>query len=151
MLCSVSKTWLMVLPASLSPLFEKSGCHLVPSEWYCSAKNHRAGPPQVLHKQPYAGGGYQWFSPAPYSQPASGFGTCSIGSVYGPGEQNIDASITKSFPIFHQQNIEFRAEFINAFNHTILDAPNTNLGPTLGVINQSQYARNIQIAFKYNF
>lgn len=111
------------------------------------------GPPEVLHKTPYtgSGGGYQWFSPAPYSQPASGFGTCSIGSVYGPGEQNIDASITKSFPVYHQQNIEFRAEFINAFNHVILDAPNTNIGPTLGVINTSQAARNIQIAFKYNF
>jgi hypothetical protein len=111
-------------------------------------------PPQVLHKQRAtgaAGPGYQWFSPTPYSQPASGFGSCSIGSVYGPGEQNVDTGLTKSFPIHEEQNLEFRGEFINTFNHTILDSPNTSLGPTLGAINSSQGARQIQFALKYNF
>jgi len=110
-------------------------------------------PPQVLHKQPATGGlkGYQWFSPTPYSQAASGFGTCSIGSVYGPGEQNIDMGISKSFPVHAQQNLELRGEFLNTFNHPILNAPNTQLGPTLGVISNSQGARNIQLALKYNF
>ncbi len=112
------------------------------------------GGPIVLHKQAAtgaAGPGYQWFSPAPYSQQTSGFGSCSIGSVYGPGLQNIDLGLSKSFPIHDQQNIEFRGEFLNAFNHAILNAPNTNLGTTLGVINSSQGARNIQVALKYNF
>jgi hypothetical protein len=47
--------------------------------------------------------------------------------------------------------LEFRTEFLNTFNHVILNAPNTNIGPTLGVINSSQGARNIQFALKYNF
>jgi hypothetical protein len=117
------------------------------------------GPPVVYgrsHPLPASqGGGYQWFSPAPYSQPTSGFGNCSVSSVYGPGEQNIDAGLAKSFPVHEQQNVEFRAEFLNAFNHVILNAPNTGIGPTLGIINGSnggsQGARNIQFALKYNF
>jgi hypothetical protein len=111
-------------------------------------------PPDVLGKvrsTGAAGPGYQWFSPAPYVQPTSGFGNCSVSSVYGPGESNIDLGLSKSFPVYEQQNLEFRAEFINAFNHPILNAPNTSLGPTLGVINSSQGARNIQFALKYNF
>jgi len=118
-----------------------------------------SGPPVVYgrsHPLPASqGGGYQWFSPAPYSQPTSGFGNCSVSSVYGPGEQNIDAGLAKSFPVHEQQNVEFRAEFLNAFNHVILNAPNTGIGPTLGIINGSnggsQGARNIQFALKYNF
>ena len=116
------------------------------------------GPPVVFGKsQPLPttlGGGYQWFSQAPYSQPATGYGTCSISSVYGPGERNIDIGLAKSFPVHEQQNFEFRTEFLNAFNHPILNAPQNGLGSSLGFINgggSSQGARNIQFALKYNF
>ncbi|MGB9197503.1 MAG: hypothetical protein WCB53_11330, partial [Terriglobales bacterium] len=99
-------------------------------------------------------GGYQWFSQAPYSQPAAGYGTCSISSVYGPGERDVDVGLAKSFIVHEQQNVEFRTEFVNTFNHTILDAPQDGLGSSLGFINganSSQGARNIQFALKYNF
>jgi hypothetical protein len=113
-------------------------------------------PPVVYGKSQFltaanGGPGYQWFSTAPYSQPASGFGTCSVSSVYGPGERNIDMGLSKEFQVHETQNLEFRAEFLNAFNHPILNAPNNNLGPGLGLINSSQGARNIQFALKYNF
>ncbi len=118
-------------------------------------------PPHVLHKQPIGNGfyGYRWFDPASYQEPSDGyFGTCSVSSVYGPGEQNIDGSIAKIFAVTERQNIEFRAEFINAFNHTILDAPNNGGidignpdGGTIGQVNSSEGARNIQFALKYNF
>ena len=117
-----------------------------------------SGPPIVYGKsQPLPaslGGGYQWFSPAPYSQPTSGYGNCSIGSVYGPGERNIDIGLAKTFAVHEEQNLEFRTEFINAFNHPILNSPQTGLGSSLGMINggnSSQGARNIQFALKYNF
>ena len=111
------------------------------------------GPGQVLHKQQATSTpGYQWFSPAPYSEPRQGtFGNCKVSSVYGPGEQNLDIGLSKSFTTFHEQNLEFRSEFINAFNHVILDAPNNTIGSNMGVINSSEGARNIQFALKYNF
>jgi hypothetical protein len=117
-----------------------------------------SGPPiyskQFVPATASTGAYIQWFSAAPYSEPASGFGNCSIGSVYGPGESNIDLGLSKSFPVTEHQNIEFRTEFLNAFNHPILNAPITSIGSTLGQINSSQGsqgARNIQFALKYNF
>ncbi len=104
--------------------------------------------------------GIQWFDPTSYAEPAPGtFGNCSVSSVRGPGEANFDIGIAKKFPIRESQNLEFRAEFLNAFNHPILDAPNTGFsignntvgGSSFGVINKSEGARNIQFALKYNF
>ena len=97
------------------------------------------------------GGGYQWFSPTPYSQPTSGFGTCGVGTIRGPGLHTVDMSISKLFQTFEKQNLEVRGEFINVSNTPILNAPSHSIGSNLGVINSSQGARNIQIALKYNF
>jgi hypothetical protein len=142
-------------PLTLSSNDDHSGTNSFQNRPNCLA------PPHVLHKQPIGNGfyGYRWFDPASYQEPSTGyFGNCSVSSVYGPGEQNIDASLAKIFSITEHQNLEFRAEFINAFNHTILDAPSnggidiTNPdGGTIGQINKSEGARNIQFALKYNF
>jgi hypothetical protein len=142
-------------PLTLSSNDDHSGTNSFQNRPNCIA------PPHVLHKHPIGNGfyGYRWFDPASYQEPSDGyFGNCSVSSVYGPGEQNIDASVAKIFPITEHQNLEFRAEFINAFNHTILDAPSnggidiTNPdGGTIGQINKSEGARNIQFALKYNF
>jgi hypothetical protein len=97
------------------------------------------------------GGGYQWFSPASYTQPTSGFGSCGVGTVRGPGLKTVDLSVSKVFNTFEKQNLELRGEFINFTNTPILSAPSRTLGSTLGVITGSQGARNVQIALKYNF
>jgi hypothetical protein len=96
-------------------------------------------------------GGYQWFGQAAFSQPASGFGTCGVGTVRGPGLHNLDLSISKFFPITEKQKLEFRSEFTNFTNTPILNSPNAGLGSTLGAITSSQGARNIQFALKYHF
>jgi len=97
------------------------------------------------------GGGYQWFSPAPYVQQTSGFGTCGVGTIRGPGLKTLDLSVSKRFNTFENQNLELRGEFINLTNTPILNAPSRTLGSTLGVITGSQGARNVQLALKYNF
>ena len=98
------------------------------------------------------GGGYQWFSPAPYSQPATRtFGSCGVGTVNGPGLHVVDLSISKIFSTFEKQNLEVRGEFINVSNTPILNAPNRSIGSALGIVNSSQGARNIQLGLKYNF
>ena len=111
-------------------------------------------PPVVFGKQNVSaslGGGYQWFSPASYVQPTSGFGTCGVGTVNGPGLHVVDLSVSKLFSTFEKQNLEVRGEFINVSNTPILNAPNRSIGSNLGVVNSSQGARNIQLALKYNF
>jgi hypothetical protein len=97
------------------------------------------------------GGGYQWFSPASFAQPASGFGSCGVGTVRGPGLNTVDLSFSKQFHVTEHQYLEIRAEFINFSNTPILNAPNRSIGSTLGVVSSSQGPRNIQLAAKYNF
>lgn len=45
------------------------------------------------------------------------FGDARRNIILGPGYQNWDISIFKTFPVREQMEFEFRAEFFNAFNH----------------------------------
>ncbi|WP_170834955.1 TonB-dependent receptor domain-containing protein [Terriglobus roseus] len=142
-------------PLTLSSNDDHSGTNSFQNRPDCVA------PPRVLHKQTIGNGlyGYRWFDPASYAEPKAGtFGSCSVSSVYGPGQQTIDTSVAKTFAITEHQNVEFRSEFFNTLNHPILDAPSTsginssnpNAG-TIGQIKTSEGARQIQFALKYNF
>jgi hypothetical protein len=120
-----------------------------------SARANCVAPPVVFGTQnapATLGGGYQWFSPAPYTQPVAGtFGNCGVGTVRGPGLHTVDLSVAKHFMVTEHQNLEVRGEFINFTNTPILNAPSRALGSTLGVITGSQGARNVQLALKYSF
>jgi hypothetical protein len=108
--------------------------------------------PHVFGTRPLAGApGLQWFDPSPYSQPTSGFGTCGIGTVRGPGLNTWDLSLQKSFPFTESKRVEFRTEFINLFNHPIFASPGAGLGASLGQITNSQGERNIQFSLKLVF
>ncbi len=96
--------------------------------------------------------GYFWFDPGSVSNATQGtFGNCQVGSFTGPGLQAIDFSVSKSFAIVEHQSLQFRAEAVNALNHPILVAPNSNVGSTFGLVNNAQGERNLQFALKYIF
>jgi Carboxypeptidase regulatory-like domain len=98
------------------------------------------------------GGGFQWFDPSNYSDPTTTFGTCApqIGGLRGPGYYNWDISLHKDFLLTERFKLQFRSDFLNAFNRVNLAVPNTTVNTsTTGVINNfSQPARNIQFALK---
>jgi hypothetical protein len=96
------------------------------------------------------------------------FGNLGVSVVRGPGQANFDIALVKKTPLLartERMNLEFRAEFFNAFNHPQFADPSaTNLiagevvGPTFvplpsfGVItNTSVNPRVIQLALKLNF
>jgi hypothetical protein len=117
-------------------------------------------PADVLGAQnanPLVGNGYQWFSPSGFAQPSTGnsllgtFGNCGVGTVRGPGLATLDFNLSKTFQITERHSVNLRAEFINLTNTPILNAPNTGVGSTLGLLNSSQGARNVQFALKYRF
>jgi hypothetical protein len=97
-------------------------------------------------------GGYQWFTNnGNFTNPAVGqFGTCApqLGGLRGPHYTDVDASIHKDFQLTERFKLQFRTDFINAFNHVQLNAPNMNLGSNMGQINSAQPPRNIQFALK---
>jgi hypothetical protein len=101
-------------------------------------------------------GGYQWMSPAGFSAPAPGhFGNCAAqGPVVGPGYFDADISLMKNFHFTEATFLQFRSDFLNAFNQVNLGVPNTGWSAnpgTFGQTNTSQPARNIQFALKLYF
>jgi hypothetical protein len=54
------------------------------------------------------------------------FGNVGRNVLRGPGQNNIDFSIIKRFPISESKNIEFRAEFFNLLNHVNFANPTSN-------------------------
>jgi hypothetical protein len=108
----------------------------------------------VFGRQPVSTGGFQWFDPTNYSSAPTGqFGTCApaLGSLRGPGYTNFDISLQKNFLLTERYRIQFRTDFLNAFNQVNLNAPNTSLGTTMGQVTSSQSSRNIQFALKFFF
>jgi hypothetical protein len=84
------------------------------------------------------------------------FGNTGRGIVTGPGQANWDIAATKSFHIgglSETGNIQFRAEFFNAFNTPQFANPGTNTQQaTFGKITSSSVTpRLIQFALKYRF
>jgi hypothetical protein len=98
--------------------------------------------------------GYQWFDPSPYKLPSvgEGFGNCPAqGPVRGPGFADVDLGVQKNFQMTERTKLQFRADFLNAFNRTNLNGPATAVGAGMGIVSTSQAPRNIQLALKIYF
>ena len=97
-------------------------------------------------------GGIQWFTNnGNFTNPAKGtFGNCApqLGGLRGPHYTNLDLGLAKNFPITERFKLQFRTDFINAFNHVQYNAPNMGLGSSMGQITSAQSPRNIQFALK---
>ena len=84
------------------------------------------------------------------------FGDSGTGIVDGPGQANLDIALSKNFgfnwPI-ENSNIQFRAEFYNAFNHPQFSNPDSNFtSPTFGVISSTSVNPRVgQLALKIGF
>jgi hypothetical protein len=86
-------------------------------------------------------------------QPLNAFGNVRPMSLRGPGYEQIDMSVFKSFPVWREQRLDFRADFFNAFNIASYNAPdNTVTDSNFGAIsNTNSTERHIQISLKYAF
>ena len=110
--------------------------------------------PNITGETPIAGttGGFQWFTNnGNFTNPGVGsFGNCAaqLGALRGPHYTDVDLSIHKDFSITERFKLQFRTDFINAFNHVQANAPNMSLGATMGQVTSAQPPRNIQLALK---
>ena len=98
-------------------------------------------------------GGFQWFTNnGNFTTPAPGtFGSCpnQLGYLRTAHYTDVDLSVHKDFQITERFKLQFRTDFINAFNHVQLNAPYPwDLGPSLGQVTSAQPPRNIQLALK---
>jgi len=117
----------------------------------------------IVHPQgrvPISGsGGIQWFTNSnnAFTDPTTGqFGNCpaALGWLRNPGYANWDLSLQKNFQITERFKLQFRSDFLNAFNHVNLNAVSDGyvaVGATMGQIKDSQNPRNIQFALKFYY
>lgn len=98
---------------------------------------------------------------------ATAFGNSGTGIVAGPAQNNFDIAILKRTPITERVNLDFRAEFFNAFNTPQFSNPGISAGtvtyvppvgvalvpdPTFGQITSTSVnPRIIQLALKLSF
>ncbi len=71
-----------------------------------------------------------------------------------PSRATWDMSLNKSFNFTERMSAQVRLETFNTFNTPLLGAPNntpTNLSFGLVTANQSNFPRNVQLGFKFNF
>jgi len=102
---------------------------------------------------------FEWFNTACFTEPPYGtFGNSTLGAITEPGINNWDLSLTKvtrtGFPK-ESGEVQFRAEFFNAFNHTQWGQP-SETGPTsyssyFGWITSTRPSRMIQFGLKFIF
>lgn len=120
-----------------------------------SARPNCNGPVHYVHQ--VIDGQYEWFAnDSSFSPEAPGtFGTCPAqGPVIGPHYVDVDLSLQKNFRFSESKRLQFRADFLNTFNHPNLAAPNTSYSPTstnFGYITGSQDPRNLEFALKFYF
>jgi len=87
---------------------------------------------------------------------ATAFGNSGTGIVDGPGQANLDLALSKTVPLnwpVERANLQFRAEFFNAFNHPQFANPDTNFAsPTFGVISSTAVNPRVgQVALRFSF
>ena len=96
--------------------------------------------------------GFLWFDSACFTTPGVGyFGDSGRTVLNGPGVENWDIGLAKSFPLWRETNrLQFRAEMFNAWNHAQFQPPegNAGAGANFGRISASRAPRLIQLAMK---
>jgi hypothetical protein len=88
------------------------------------------------------------FAPAPFGT----FGNSGRNILDGPGFEDVSVSLVKNTAIREDVRFQFRAEFLNAFNHVNFDLPDSFWGSsTFGSINSAGDPRRVQFGAKIIF
>ena len=87
--------------------------------------------------------------------PGTGFGNVVKGSLRGPGQTIWHASMTRSFRVLGERSMQFRAEYFNLLNHTLLNNPSVSnpigSSTSFGTITSAGDPRIAQFALKFVF
>ena len=97
----------------------------------------------------------QWFDGSSFSPTAAGeFGNAPFNGVRGPGRQNWNVALFKSFVISESRGsrIELRAESFNTWNHTEFNEVSTTFANgNFGAVTSAHDPREIQLGLKAYF
>lgn len=96
----------------------------------------------------------EWVNKSAFAVPAQfTYGTYPRNSLRSDWYRDVDLSVFRDFTITEDKQLEFRAEFFNAFNSVVWAAPNGTLGDlTFGAITGvANTPRQIQFGMKFLF
>jgi hypothetical protein len=94
-----------------------------------------------------------WINPSAFiANPLGTVGNAGYNSLNGPAYFNLDASVTRSFPVREHQRFDLRFEFFNLPNHANFSLPvATKSSSTFGKILSAGDPRILQFAAKFVF
>jgi len=98
----------------------------------------------------------QWFNTTAFTAQTKGaFGDSGRNTVRGPKYTNLDATVSRRFPIYESAALQFRVEGFNLANHPNLYNPNgtsVQYGTqAFGTITNAYAPRQLQFALKFEF
>jgi hypothetical protein len=100
-------------------------------------------------------GGVYVFNPAAFARPADGtYGNTGRSIFRLPGVHQWDITLSKNWYPVQELRLQFRADFINAFNHTQLDpaqVQNSSTQARFGQIIGTRAPREIQLGFRVSW
>ncbi len=116
-------------------------------------------PNQVSDPGAGAQAGVLWFSPAAFvPSPAGEYGTAPVAPLRLPGRHQWDFAVSKTISLVGPTRLQFRADFINAFNHTqYLDVDTSCFGTTtcnptrFGQVTSTRPPREIQLGVRLDW
>jgi hypothetical protein len=81
------------------------------------------------------------------------YGTSGINALHSDGQQQLDSSISKIFHVTERQQLQFRMDVFNTFNHPNFAAPDATVGDAAEgqVTSTSVDNRRLQFALRYSF
>jgi hypothetical protein len=102
--------------------------------------NHNDRPNQVRKGNLSGSSIAKFFDPTAFAPQTSGvLGTERKNPLYGPHFRDVDFSLFKSFPIYKETNLQFRAECFNIANMTNFANPNNTLQSSAGTTDPDVY------------
>jgi hypothetical protein len=114
--------------------------------------------PKARRASQNGNGTIQWFSPSAFSVallPGTStptFGNAPHNAIWGPGRQDWDLSVFKTFTPTERLHLELRGESYNTFNHTQFQNINLGLGnPDFGRATSAYDPRVVQLGAKVIF
>jgi hypothetical protein len=138
-----------------------AGTSICPTGYGSSAQDGAGFDELNVSGNPNIGHGNKGFSrqfdTSKFSVPAMNVrGNSGLGTVRGPGQNNVDLSVAKTFTLYERLHLELRGDAFNAFNHTQWTGVNTTYptGSTqypFGQVNGAREARIGQVAAKLVF
>jgi hypothetical protein len=104
--------------------------------------------------QPIQGSGGQFFNPLAFTTPLAGeFGDAGVGTILGPFQMSLNASMNRSFRLGEsRRTLQFRLSANNAMNHIMI----TRFGTTVNASNYdlatgASATRTVQALFRFSF